>query len=114
MSSSFRAHTCTATSSSESPSKASSSEPRETSETGLWPAARAFTFALASRHAAAELVDGAFDAALQAKALHAEAAHGWMDQCALRAHSRNSSVMDTGGSTRTRLEKKRGLSKPLP
>jgi hypothetical protein len=79
----------------------------------LWPAARAFAFALASWHAVAELVDGAFDAALQAKALHVEAVHGRMDQCASHTHSRSSSVMNVGGSTRTTLEKKRILSKPL-
>jgi len=80
----------------------------------LWPGAWAFAFALGSRRAAAELVDGAFDAALQAKVLQAEAAHGRVDQCTSRAHLRSSSVTDAGGSTRKMLEKKRGLGKPLP
>jgi hypothetical protein len=41
------------------------------------------------------------------KALRAEAAHGRMNQSALPT---SSSVTDAGGSTRTTLEKKRGLS----
>ena len=36
------------------------------------------------------LVDGIFDAALQAKVLYVKAVHGWMDQYASCAHSRSS------------------------
>jgi hypothetical protein len=58
----------TFSSSSESPSEALLSDPSVASEAGLGPGIEA--------RGAAELVDGALDAALQAEALHTEADHG--------------------------------------